>query len=99
MERIAEASPRSKSRMAGFLYLRIIVGTLFAPFVVRALRHDAGRFGKQNSKKRTVRSGPRTRFCCFFAQGLCPSISTLESPTKVLPRDSCEDDAEAFTAP
>ena len=34
MEWIAEASPRSKSRMAGFLYLLIIVGALFAPFAV-----------------------------------------------------------------
>src|SRR5260370_18149483 len=34
MERIAEASPRFKSRMAGFLYLLIIVGALFAPFAV-----------------------------------------------------------------
>ena len=33
-ERIAEASPRFKSRMAGFLYLLIIVGALFAPFAV-----------------------------------------------------------------
>ena len=33
-ERIAEASPRFKSRMAGFLYLLIIVGGLFAPFAV-----------------------------------------------------------------
>ena len=30
MERIAEASPRFKSRMAGFLYLLIVVGALFA---------------------------------------------------------------------
>ena len=34
MERIAEASPRFKSRMAGFLYLLILVGALFAPFAV-----------------------------------------------------------------
>jgi hypothetical protein len=34
MERIAEASPRFKSRTAGFLYLLIIVGALFAPFAV-----------------------------------------------------------------
>jgi hypothetical protein len=34
MERIAEASPRFKSRMAGFLYLFIIVGAMFASFAV-----------------------------------------------------------------
>jgi hypothetical protein len=34
MEWIAEASPRFKARMAGFLYLLIIVGALFAPFAV-----------------------------------------------------------------
>jgi Domain of unknown function (DUF4386) len=33
-ERIAEASPRFKCRVAGFLYLFIIVGALFAPFAV-----------------------------------------------------------------
>jgi len=33
-ERIAEASPRLKARIAGFLYLLIIVGALFAPFAV-----------------------------------------------------------------
>ena len=45
MERIAEASPRFKSRMAGFLYLLIIVGALFAPFAVAPsgmMRGDAG---------------------------------------------------------
>ena len=31
-ERIAEASPRFKARIAGFLYLLIIIGGLFAPF-------------------------------------------------------------------
>jgi hypothetical protein len=34
MERIAEASPRLKARIAGFLYLLIIVGALFVPFAV-----------------------------------------------------------------
>jgi Domain of unknown function (DUF4386) len=34
MERIPEASPRFKARMAGVLYLLIIVGALFAPFAV-----------------------------------------------------------------
>jgi Domain of unknown function (DUF4386) len=34
MERIEEASPRFKARMAGVLYLLIIVGALFAPFAV-----------------------------------------------------------------
>ncbi len=34
MERIAETSPRFRARVAGFLYLFIIVGALFAPFAV-----------------------------------------------------------------
>src|ERR1019366_7167544 len=34
MERIPEASPRFKARIAGVLYLLIIVGALFAPFAV-----------------------------------------------------------------
>jgi Domain of unknown function (DUF4386) len=34
MERIPEASPRFKARMAGVLYLLIIIGALFAPFAV-----------------------------------------------------------------
>ncbi len=34
MERTTEASPRFKARMAGVLYLLIIVGALFAPFAV-----------------------------------------------------------------
>jgi hypothetical protein len=34
MKRIAEASPRFKARVAGLLYLLIIVGALFAPFAV-----------------------------------------------------------------
>jgi hypothetical protein len=34
MERIAETSPSFKARTAGFLYLLIIVGAVFAPFAV-----------------------------------------------------------------
>jgi Domain of unknown function (DUF4386) len=35
MERIAEASPRLKARIAGFLYLIVIVGGIFAEIFVR----------------------------------------------------------------
>ena len=35
MERIAEASPRFKARIAGLLYLIIIVGGIFAEIFVR----------------------------------------------------------------
>ena len=34
VKRIAETSPRFKARMAGFLYLLIIIGALFLPFAV-----------------------------------------------------------------
>jgi hypothetical protein len=34
VKRIAQTSPRFKARMAGFLYLLIIVGALFLPFAV-----------------------------------------------------------------
>ncbi len=45
MERISEASSRFKSRIAGSLYLLIIIGALFAPFDVAPsgmIRGDAG---------------------------------------------------------
>jgi len=34
LERIAESSPRLQARIAGYLYLLIIVGSLFASFVL-----------------------------------------------------------------
>jgi len=36
---------RSKARMAGFLYLLIIIGALFLPLALAASGHDAPRFG------------------------------------------------------
>jgi hypothetical protein len=32
--RIAESSPRMQARIAGYLYLLIIIGGLFAPFAL-----------------------------------------------------------------
>ena len=34
LERIAESSPRLQARVAGYLYLLIIIGGLFAPFAL-----------------------------------------------------------------
>jgi hypothetical protein len=45
MERIAEASPRFKARIAGLLYLIVIVAASFAEFFVRGrliVSGDAG---------------------------------------------------------
>ena len=68
MERIAEASPRLKARIAGFLHLIVIVGGIFAEIFVR------GRLVVHGDATATRTTSRRTN--CFIGWAL-PSKSSI----------------------
>jgi len=68
MERIAETSPRVQARIAGFLYLIVIVGGIFAEIFVR------GRLVVHGDAAATAHNNPVLFSIGFRIPGICTRL-------------------------